>query len=162
MNRSDGLRRSTGPGVTCRLGTVIVLLSRVSFVKYAEKTFPPVAAAEYFTGSSLLGCATVTTSMQVTSRQVTAVAAARGPATELELVIDPPAGFHIPTEGLQLQKWNCLQGVYNIIHDLEPAHSWNYFFCVLYVSVRTASLRYSKLIEPTSGQSNDIVSQWPA
>lgn len=132
MNRSDGVRRSTGPGVTFRLGTVIALLSRVSFLKYAEKTFPPVAAAaECTTGSPLLGCATVATSMPVTSRQVTAVAAARGPAAELKVLIDPPAGFHIATEVLQLQSWTeemeLSPGVYNIIDKLDPTHSWSSF-----------------------------------
>lgn len=129
MNRSDGVRRSSGPGVTFRLGMVIALLSRVSFLKYAEKTFPPVAAAECTTGSPLLGCATVATSMPVTSRQVTAVAAARGPAAELKVLIDPLAGFHIATEVLQLQSWTeemeLSPGVYNIFDNLDPTHSWS-------------------------------------
>lgn len=108
MNRSSGERRSTGAGgALLRAGPLIALLSRVSFLKYAEKTFPPGAATVGSTGSPLLGWPTVTTSMPVTSRQVTAAAAARGAAAELKVIIDPPAGFHIVTERvvLQLRSW---------------------------------------------------------
>lgn len=92
MNRSAGVRCSTGGGGTLlRGGPLMALLSRVSFLKYAEITFPLVAAAARggSAGSPLLGCPTVTTSIPVTSRQVTAAAAA------LKALIDSPAGFHI-------------------------------------------------------------------
>lgn len=102
MNRSDGVRSSTGTrGVFLRGGPLIALLSRVSFLKYAEKTFPPVAAAGRPSESPLLGCPTVATSTPVTSKQVTAV------PTAVRALEDPPAGFHIVTECLvsQLQSW---------------------------------------------------------
>ncbi len=105
MNRSAGERCSTGPGgALLRGGALIALLSRASFLKYAEKTFPLVAAAGGSTGSPPFGCPTVTTSIPVASRQVTAAAAARGPAAELKVLFDPPAGFHIVTV-LQLRSW---------------------------------------------------------
>lgn len=108
MNRSAGERCSTGPrGALFRGGALIALLSRVSFLKYAEKTFPLVAAAGGSTGSPLLGCPRVTTSIPVTSRQVTAAAAARSPVAELKVFFDPPEDFHIVTEGIVL-----------------PLHSW--------------------------------------
>lgn len=69
-NTSTGERCSTGGGgALLRGGPLIARLSRLNFLKYAENTSPPVAAA----GGPPLGCPTVTTSMPVTSRQVTAL-----------------------------------------------------------------------------------------
>lgn len=166
MNTSDGERCSTGPGgALLRGGPFIALLSRVNFLKYAEKTFPPVAAAGRSTGSPLLGCPTVTTSMPVTSRQVTAVAAARVPADELKVLIDPPAGFHIVTGRMvsQLQSWTeemqLFSGVHNILHGEDTTHSWKHLCSP--VTVRLAAFSYSAIIKSISGQDGALLNQWP-
>ncbi|TNN56714.1 hypothetical protein EYF80_033059 [Liparis tanakae] len=92
MNRSSGERRSTGPaGALLLRGPLTARLSRVSFLKYAENAFPLAGGSA---GSPPLGCPTVTTSVPVTSRQVTAAAAA---AAELKEPFDPPEGLHIVT-----------------------------------------------------------------
>ncbi|KAA8595264.1 hypothetical protein FQN60_012399 [Etheostoma spectabile] len=77
------------------------------------------------TGSPLLGCPTVTTSIPVTSRQVTAAAAA-----ELKLLFDPPAaGFHIVTRQISCSARHIEKTL--LISSLHPLNIHHYLILCL-------------------------------
>lgn len=122
MNRSAWERCSTALGGTpLRWGPLTALLSRASLFMYTEKASASPPAGR--TVRPLTGRRPVSSSVPVSSRQVTAAAAARGPA-ELEESLGPPAGFHILTLWTisqlfaDIKSWKSMFPVHDIMQSL--------------------------------------------